>query len=850
MHALEHWRHLRLIRITAPAGYGKTTFAGSWLHSLGALPASERPLCAWLTLDNNPTVEHFVRLILEHLAACTPVLQRLLAVDSSSGSALHSVHMLCTILQEYQGPIVVVLDNVHLLTNSEALAALQQFIDEAPDHVHIMLLSRTQLDLRIADLVLHDAVTTFDERAMSFDHDEFNAFVRNAGFDSLDEDSLHFIEARSNGWVAGLKLLAHHFKYSGERWSGEADVHPGTSLMRFFEDKILNAFSAQEQQILQITALLPWATPALLAAVIERPEADCAHILQNIVRRFGFLMPYDAGDGDTDRVTYRLHPLLRDFLREAAALSPEARDDIRRRAASCLLEHDEIDAALTLLDATQIASVADLLASRMRAALLRYDINALQRWFRSVPASLLDQHAPLAVLAAWTAHFGISSEFDDAFERAAHVVERARAASLRIEISVLHGLQQMRGGATSVLMPLISEIESLLDDPISPSAGYLNAFHGWAMTDPQNPDAYIHSIQRAADIFERIGFHYGAIEMITSLAFIKRRTGNAAGAVHGLRTAEHILEHSRWSLGQIAIVVQYTLGEQLYLTNQVQQARIKLNNAAHINSYGDLLPEFGYLAALLTQLCELADGRTVSPNSEDFSAWNAALRCPLPQTIGMVAAVRILRDFRRGMPEACRHTAEQLGIQPNQLTDEHPDSIWPAVLSGAVLGGRTDAHLAPLLDRLETRCRSENFLSMALQVRVLRTLHAQAIGDDDNAFAFASPLFQDIERTGLLRLVLDYPNLSPLLGRCRTPFAQKLLTSMAGPDDSTAFELSQQEMRVLQMLLADHTAEEIARRLSLSMETIRSHMRRIYRKMNVHSRDEMMRVARAAGLNR
>jgi LuxR family maltose regulon positive regulatory protein len=73
---------------------------------------------------------------------------------------------------------------------------------------------------------------------------------------------------------------------------------------------------------------------------------------------------------------------------------------------------------------------------------------------------------------------------------------------------------------------------------------------------------------------------------------------------------------------------------------------------------------------------------------------------------------------------------------------------------------------------------------------------------------------------------------------------------MAGPDDSTAFELSQQEMRVLQMLLADHTAEEIARRLSLSMETIRSHMRRIYRKMNVHSRDEMMRVARAAGLNR
>ena len=219
-----------------------------------------------------------------------------------------------------------------------------------------------------------------------------------------------------------------------------------SALANFFESRVLDTLSSDERTFLDAGALLPWTMPALLAAIIELPEADCACILQNIVRRFIFLMPYDAGDGDADRVTYQLHPLVRDFLREAAALSPEVRDDIRRRATAWLLEHDNIDTALTLLGTTQVASVTDLLA--------------------------------------------------------------------RIPI------------------PLITEIESLLDDPLSLSAGDLSAFCGWAITDPQNPDAYVHSIQRAADIFEHIGFHHCAIEMIISLAFIKRRT-SAAVEVHG-----------------------------------------------------------------------------------------------------------------------------------------------------------------------------------------------------------------------------------------------------------------------------------------------------------------------------
>jgi ATP/maltotriose-dependent transcriptional regulator MalT len=622
--------------------------------------------------------------------------------------------------------------------------------------------------------------------------------------------------------------------------------------MQFFRANVLGALTAQEVHVLAISALLPGVDPPLLAAVTGSDEAECAHLLEKIAQRA--LLTADFSH-DATPANYRLHRLLRDFLNDVHTLSPAQRDEVIRTAAAWMIERDRIDDALDALDALDDAGIeffADPLAARMRAALLRYDLEALQRWLQRLPTALLERHAPLAVVAAWTACFAISADFVAALQRAERATQDCGIAELRAETLALRGMHQMSSGATSALIPLIAQLEPLVENSTGLAAGYLSAFRGWASADLGSIDAYVRAIQHAADIFERIGFQYGALEMTVSVGFVKRRIGNTLGAIHSLRSAETILGKSRWNAGAMAITVQCALGEQLYLTNRIEQARSRLDNAVRIHAQGSPLPEFGYFAALLNQLCDLADGRSVTPGPDDVTTWNATLQCPLPQTIGMVAAARILRDFRRGAPQDCRHTIEQMGIQPGQLNAEHPDSIWLAVLSGAVLGGRTDASLAALLDRAEARCHAENFLAMALQVRILRVLYEQARGDDDRALASATALLQDIERTGLHRVALDFPGLIPLLRRSGTAFANLLRTQMRTTDSeaATAFALSAQELRIVHMLLDDLSPEDAALRLALSVETIRSHLRRIYRKMKVHSRAEMVQAARTAGLHR
>jgi LuxR family maltose regulon positive regulatory protein len=741
------------------------------------------------------------------------------------------------------------IDDAHHLADSQALPVLQRLIDEAPENVCLLVTTCAPLDLRVAELILHDAIVVLDERAIAFDHDEFTTFLRTAKFDSLDPELLSSIERLTGGWIAGIRLLTHHYKYSGGRPFLSSDARPNAPLTQFFRANVLGALTAQEVHVLAISALLPGVDSPLLAAVTGSDEAECAHLLEKIAQRA--LLTADLSH-DATQVTYRLHRLLRDFFNDVRTLSPAQRDEVIRTAAAWMIERDRIDDALGVLDDAGIEFFADPLAVRMRAALLRYDLEALQRWLQRLPTALLERHAPLAVVAAWTACFAISADFAAALQRAERATQDCGLAELRAETLALRGMHQMSSGATSTLIPLIAQLAPLAENSMGLAAGYLSAFRGWASADTGSVDAHVRAIQHAADIFERIGFHYGALEMTVSVGFVKRRIGNALGAIHSLRSAENILENSRWNAGAMAITVQCALGEQLYLTNRIEQARSRLDNAERIHAQSSPLPEFGYFAALLNQLCDLADGRSVTPGPDDVTAWNATLQCPLPQTIGMVAAARILRDFRRGAPQNCRHTIEQMGIQPGQLNAEHPDSIWLAVLSGAVLGGRTDASLAALLDRAEARCHAENFLAMALQVRVLRVLYEQARGDDDRALTSAAALLQDIERTGLHRVALDFPGLIPLLRRSGTAFANLLRTQMRATDSeaATAFALSAQELRIVHMLLDDLSPEDAALRLALSIETIRSHLRRIYRKMNVHSRAEMMQAARAAGLHR
>ena len=137
-----------IVSVVASAGYGKTTLLSQWAERNG------QPF-GWVSVDekdNDPKV--LLSYVAEALDAVEPISERVFDALTSPGSSVPGsvVPRLCTALASMTSPVVLVLDDVHLLHNSECLAALPVLADNVPDGSRLVLAGRGQPPLRIARL--------------------------------------------------------------------------------------------------------------------------------------------------------------------------------------------------------------------------------------------------------------------------------------------------------------------------------------------------------------------------------------------------------------------------------------------------------------------------------------------------------------------------------------------------------------------------------------------------------------------------------------------------------------------------------------------------------------------------
>jgi ATP/maltotriose-dependent transcriptional regulator MalT len=575
-----------------------------------------------------------------------------------------------------------------------------------------------------------------------------------------------------------------------------------------------------------------------------------------------FFVPYQGSKSQRgEEVRHYLHALFQDFLQLRLTRNGDTEwiHGARMRAADWYIARQHVEAALSLLqDAVEIRSRADRIAQVLRSALLRHDMASAQRWLDHIPRDILTSHAALAVNAALYAYIAERPTLLADAERAMHTTvvlpPDESNVELRTEALILSALSKLVSkGSLAEAAQIAPMLESMPCRPDALAAGYLHLLRAWAISDAADPDRRAGLIHQAARIFEDVGFQFGAIEALISQGLVKRRSGDAAGTLASLAFAHAAIERSNWTLSYLNIISRYTYGDTLYLLNRIDEARASLQQAIDVSDIGGLLPEIAYLARISLTLCDCAQsddpGNVKIDDDADAALWVNILRRCSPHIIGLVAIARILRDFRLSRIEGCRQTLEDLRRPLDSLKDDDPDSLRLAVLSGAILSGRSNETTRTLLERLHAHLLTADFHSMALHARVLQVLDAQVNGDADGALRILQSALPEFERTGVHRLVLDYPNLQPTLRNCDGPFAQHLLTRIStGRRPHRAFQLTPQELRITQMLCSGIGPEEIADALTLGVTTIHSHMRRIFRKMNVHSRADAVRTARDAGI--
>jgi LuxR family transcriptional regulator, maltose regulon positive regulatory protein len=405
-------RSARVVSIAAPAGYGKSTLLAQWAAR------DQRPF-AWVSVDhrdNDPIM------LLTHVAAALDGVEplhrgvyRSLAAGGASIWAT-SIPRLGGALGAVQTPLVLVLDDVHELHERDCLDALAVLSEHVPDGSQLVLSGRSEAAVPIARIRTEGRLFELGSHELALSDAEAHALLRATDLD-VDEDDARALNARTEGWAAGLYLAALSLS-SGSTAPSSAASFAGDDrfVTDYFRSEHLSHMSRAQLQFLTRTAVLHRMNGALCDAVLER--SDSARMLDSLESANHFVVPLDH-----HRDWYRYHHLFRDMLRsELARREPELVPELNRRAGAWCAEHGMPDWAIEYAAAADdLDTVAELVGQHLFSFYGTGRVATVERWLGTFDdPELLLRYPAVATLGTWI--HALRGRPDDA-ERWAHAVE-------------------------------------------------------------------------------------------------------------------------------------------------------------------------------------------------------------------------------------------------------------------------------------------------------------------------------------------------------------------------------------------------------------------------------------------
>ncbi len=471
-----------IVSVVAPPGYGKTTLLAQWA-------VRDRQAFAWVSLDdrdNDPKV--LLSYVAEALDAVQPVGERVFEALASPLSSVPGsvVPRLGAALWSMTTPVVLVLDDVHLLRDARCRDALSVLADHVPAGSRLVLAGRGGPPLRIARLRAEGRLLEIGPGDLALTRQDAAALLRAAGL-VLDEDEVAELHRRTEGWPAGLYLAALYLKEGGPVETAAVSFGGDDRLVsQYMESEFLARISARHRAFLTRTAVLERMCGSLCEAVLAEPgsAAVLAELAgSNLLHRRG--------------VWYRYHHLFRDMLlADLERLEPGLMPVLRRRAAAWCLDNARPEEALEYSIAADDVDTAARLVGRLALpAFRRARVATLRRWFGWLDGRGGIDENPMA--AVWASHLAAQMGRPADAERWAAVVDRreyrdgnqaddpavaAWTAVLRAALC-RRGVKQMRADADEAVRRFAAA------GFVAPIAGLCQGLALVLSGDPQGADA-------------------------------------------------------------------------------------------------------------------------------------------------------------------------------------------------------------------------------------------------------------------------------------------------------------------------------------------------------------------------
>jgi LuxR family maltose regulon positive regulatory protein len=861
--SLDRATEAKVTLISAPAGSGKTSLLRAWADGPGrryrlAVVQVQRgqqdSQQFWLAVLSAIRQAHGAPAEGEPLAA-TP--------GFNQGAILDRVR---SELARDGDHTFLIIDDLHELTSPEALTQLTGLLEDLPPQVHVIIATRRNLPLRLHKLRLAGDLAEIRTADMRFTPLETRALLAASGV-ALPEAAASQLHQRTEGWAAGLRLAAISLASSSdpERFVEEFSGSSRT-VAEYLLAEMLECQPSDVQQLLLRTSLLDQVNGELADLLTGRPGAG--GILLDLEDANAFVVSLDPA-----RTWFRYHHLFADLLRlELRRRLPEQLPALHRLAAGWLSEHGEIAEAIRHTQAAgDWSGAARLLADHSFSLTLDGQAQTIQTLLRAFPPGAVTAGPDLPLARATSdlargrlneaaAHLTVAETLIAATPVARrHRLEVATAA-LRLSLARKRGhLAGVVDQVTFLASPVTgqSDEDIALDSDLRAVALMnLGTVEAWSLG---NQDSQRH-LRAGAELARRIGRPYLEVACLAELAFAAKIEPFATTR-RRCEEAIALAEQHGWGAEPVISPALVNLAGTLIWTGEFDEADRWLQRATRALET-DTGPSLGLLLHLGMGL--LLSGRR-RPR-EALAEYRAAeqLQAQLEGShalIGQLTGFRLATQARLGQVSAARAS---LAVLDAELA--RSGEIGNARADICLAEGHPAAALAAVDDVLNGKAPVTGYMTV-VEANLLAALAHRELGDQRAAFvaveraldlAEADRLVLPFAMTGSLDLLEAIPrHQTPhpaLLAEILDVMRGSSISPVSTPAPTGIEKLSPSELRVLRYLPTNLSRSEIASQLSVSVNTVNTHVRNIYAKLQAQDRSSAVHRARqlrllSAGLN-
>ena len=841
--------------ISAPAGSGKTCLVHAWAgrpgqrHRLAFVPVQRGQHDAqqfWLALLG----------AVRHASATAGRAEPPAATPDFNAPAMAG--RVLSELADARGGVTLVIDDLHELTSPETPAQLTRLLTSLPPNVHAILTTRHDLRLRLHQLRLAGELAEIRAADLRFSESETRELLGASGV-ALSEAGAALLHQRTEGWAAGLRLAA--ISLAGhpdpERFVTEFTGSDRT-VAEYLIAEMLERQPDDVKDLLLRTCLLDRVNGALADLLTGRRGSE--QILLSLEDANAFVVSLDPG-----RTWFRYHRLFGDLLRlELRRTLPAEIPALHRRAADWFIQHGQVvDAIGHIQAAGDWPEAARLLADHSFSLTLDGQAQTMQALVRAFPPGA--DHPELALVRAGgdlaqgrldeaAAHLAVA-------ERHAETAPPERQRRLQVAVASLQlSLARRRGHRAGVIEQarfLASPVTGQSDEDIALGSDLravalmnLGTAEAWSLERPDAPDAERH-LREGADLAREIGRSYLEVGCLAQLGFASLVLHSFATTQRRCREAIALAERHGWGTEPViapALIMlagtmiwtgEFDEGERwLQRTRQALQTdtgpdiTLLLHQTAGMLHAGrgrhhEALEEFGAAEYLGSQL---ADSQALATRT---TRWLLATQARLGMTGEARACLAALDDERASSGEihnaraviclAEGDPAGALGALHDVLDGTAPVLGYVTVVEAHLLAGLAHRELG---DHRAASHAAERALALAESDRLVLPF----------AMTGAAELLEALPRHQTAHGALLADILDVLHGS--SPAATQQSSS------PPAEELSPGELRVLRYLPTNLSRPEIAGELSVSLNTVSTHLRSIYAKLQVRDRSSAVQRAR------